>query len=76
MKKLNDDQVMREIVLAFNDLGDCSPNETLRIGQAHKKYLLSKGLSTRLQMDRCAKQVVQYYMKNGKLPPYKRRFKE
>ena len=70
--KLNDDQVMREIVLAFNDLGDCSPMETAQYGQAHKDYLYSKGMATYDQMDRCAKQLVKYYMEHGKVPPYKR----
>jgi|TARA_R110002051_G_scaffold3765_1_gene20200 hypothetical protein len=70
--KLNDDQVMRQIVLAFNGLGDCSPSETAQLGQAHKDYLYSKGLATYDQMDRCAKQLVVYYMEHGCVPPYKR----
>ena len=74
MKRLNADQVMREIVLAFNELDNnrSSPQEMRNRGEAHKEYLLSNGLATRDQMDRCAKQLVVYYTEHGCVPPYTR----
>ncbi len=66
--KLNDDQVMREIVLSYVNREDMSISD----GLAKKAEMLASGQTTPEQLNRCAKILIEYYNNTGTVPPYSR----
>ena len=64
---MNDDEVMREITLSFLN---CDNNQTnLKKGLEKKQQMIDDGISP-VQLDRCARTLMDYYMKTGEIPPY------
>lgn len=66
--KLNDDQVMREIVLSFIENPSQSPDQGLKM----KDQMIKEGFADKIQLDRCAKILLEYYNNTGTVPPYSR----
>ena len=66
--KLNDDQVMREIVLSFIE----NPSQSTDQGLKMKDQMIKEGFADKYQLDRCAKILLEYYHNTGTVPPYSR----
>ena len=66
--KFNDDQVMREIVLSFIENPSQSPDQGLKM----KDQMIKEGFADKIQLDRCAKILLEYYNNTGTVPPYSR----